>query len=462
MAQGYFLTGKAASPATFDYFFRENPFGGGYVIFAGLEDLLSLLESLEFRPDDIDYLRSLKFHNDFLSYLQRFRFRGTIHSVSEGEPVFPLEPLVRVDGTLLETQLVETVLLNLLNFESLIATKASRIRLAAGDKRLVDFGLRRAQGLGGIHASKAAIIGGVDATSNVYSAFTYGLQTSGTLAHSWVQSFDDELSAFRTFAELFPDGCVLLVDTYNTLTSGIPNAIAVARELEKKGKRLLGIRLDSGDLAYLSKKARSMLDDAGLSGVKIVVSNQLDEYLIRSLLQQGAPVDTFGVGTRLVTAEGSPSLDGVYKMSMCDDKPRIKFSDNISKTTLPGSKKLVRYSMDGDEFRADGVLLDAERSVDEIHHPYLAGQSTRVSGLREEPLFEKRMEDGKRVSAERRAETSALYARDRLRHLSPEHRRFENPHTYKVGVSQKLLNLREDLSRHHGADGRSRRARSAG
>ena len=339
MAQGYFLSGKAQTTAVFDYFFRENPFGNGYVIFAGLSDLLEILETLRFEDAEIEYLQSLGFKQEFLQYLRRFRFSGTIHAMREGELIFPLEPIVRVEGSLIETQMIETLLLNLLNFQSLIATKASRIRFAAGNRKLVDFGLRRAQGLGGIHASKAAIIGGIDATSNMYSAYHYSLEVSGTQSHSWIQSFGDELTAFRKFAEIYPDNCILLVDTYNALRSGLPNAIKVAKEMEARGQKLKAIRLDSGDLAILSKKARALLDAARLNYVQIVASNQLDEILISSLLQQEAPIDAFGVGTRLLTAHNCPALQGVYKLSVIGNQPTLKFSDNYARTTLPGRKK---------------------------------------------------------------------------------------------------------------------------
>ncbi|MBI4428480.1 MAG: nicotinate phosphoribosyltransferase [Ignavibacteriales bacterium] len=445
MSQGFFLSGHAKVKATFDYFFRENPFKGGFVVFAGLGDLLEILEDYSFENDDIEYLRKVGFDNRFLEYLLTFRFRGTLRSVREGEVVFPLEPLVRVEGDIAEVQVIETVLLNMLNFESLIATKAARLRMVAPDKRLVDFGLRRAQGFGGIHASKAAIIGGLDATSNVYSAFQFGLQATGTQGHSWIQSFDDELEAFRKFAEFYPDKCVLLVDTYNTLRSGIPNAIIVAKELEARGHRLLGIRLDSGDLAYLSKHAREMLDQAGLKYVKIAVSNQLDEYIIRSLLQQGAPIDIFGVGTRLVTGQDSPALDGVYKLSMYDGKPRLKFSENYEKTTLPGTKKTIRFLNDDGTFYADGVTLETESSIEYILHPFQPGQRSTVKNLHGEELLSVVMKDGRRLSDGFSPENSARYARDRLAKLAPEHKRFEFPHTYKVGISTELMHLRSRL-----------------
>ena len=449
MAQGHFLSGNADRKSTFDYFYRENPFKGGFVIFAGLSDLLGILERFTFDKEDIGYLRKLGFQEDFLRYLSSFRFRGTLNSVREGEVVFPLEPLIRVDGNIIEAQIIETVLLNIINFESLIATKAARIRMVAPDKRLVDFGLRRAQGFGGIHASKAAIIGGVDATSNVYSAFQFDLEPAGTQGHSWIQSFDDELTSFRKFAEIYPDKCILLVDTYNTLRSGIPNAITVAKELELRGHRMAGIRLDSGDLAYLSKKARAMLDEAGLRYVKIAASNQLDEYIIRSLLQQGAPIDIFGVGTKLVTGQESAALDGVYKLSMFDRRPRLKFSENYEKTTLPGIKKTMRYSNRDGVFCADGVSLMSESSVDEIFHPFVSTKRTPVKEYRCEPLFAEVMKDGKAVTDGFTPDNCARYAKERLAKLPEEHKRFEFPHTYKVGISQKIQDLRsgriEDL-----------------
>src|SRR5690625_13744 len=301
MAQGYFLAGRKDDRASFDYFFRDIPFDGGYVIFAGLSDLIELLEDFQFHEDELDYLSDQRFRKEFIRYLRDFRLNVDMMAPKEGEIVFPYCPILRVKGTVIETQILETLILNILNFESLIATKASRMKYAAGDRKVIDFGLRRAQGFGGIQASKAAFIGGAEATSNTYSSFVHGIPPSGTMAHSWIQSFEDELTAFRKYAEFYPDSSILLVDTYDTLESGVPNAIKVAGELEEKGYRLKGIRLDSGDLAYFSRKARKQLDDAGLDYVKIAVSNQLDEYLIKSLLSQNAPVDLFDVGTRLGT-----------------------------------------------------------------------------------------------------------------------------------------------------------------
>ncbi|HXH18737.1 MAG TPA: nicotinate phosphoribosyltransferase [Chitinophagales bacterium] len=445
MAQGYFVNGRKDAPACFDYFFRNCPFGGGYVLMAGLADLLEFLQELKFDDDDLNYLRSLGFKKEFLKYLANFRFRADIHSVREGEVIFPNEPVIRVCGNIIESQLIETLLLNIINFESLIATKTSRICRSAGSRIIVDFGLRRAQGLGGIHASRAAIIGGAKATSNVYSAFYYDLKTSGTQAHSWVQSFDDELTAFRDFAKVYPDNCILLVDTYDTLNEGIPNAIKVGREMEKRGHKLYGVRLDSGDLAYLSKKARKMLDDAGLHYVKIVASNLLDEYVIRSLLEQQAPIDAFGVGTKLVTGQPDAALDGIYKLCMSDNKPRMKLSESMEKQTLPGIKKVLRYSNGEGMFMADGILLETEKKADVIFHPHQPQKHTRVKNFSAEPLFQKVMEKGKITVKIQPPAVIAEYARKRLNMLPQEHQRFENPHTYKVGISDRLMNLRKTI-----------------
>ncbi|HUO58373.1 MAG TPA: nicotinate phosphoribosyltransferase [bacterium] len=448
MGQGYFLSGMADKPACFDYFFRDIPFKGGYVVFSGLADLLEVLEDLSFAEDDLKYLGDLGFQKTFLEYLKGFRFKGRLFSVREGEVIFPLEPVVRVEGSLFETQLIETLLLNFLNFESLIATKASRMVVAARGRRVVDFGLRRAQGLAGAQASRSAIIGGADATSNVYASQLFGLTPSGTQAHSWIQSFPDELTAFRRYAEIYPDNCIFLVDTYNTLKSGVPNAIQVAKEMEAKGKKLVGIRLDSGDLAYLSKHARDMLDQAGLHYVKIVASNQLDEHIVKSLLDQGAPINSFGIGTNLVTGQDSPALDGVYKLSVFNGEPCLKISENVGKTSLPGVKKIVRYTDPEGFFYADGVLLEDEKNTEYIFHPSFPEQKSRVAHCFPEGILFKVMEGGKALVKPSVAE-GAAYAKERLAKLSPERKRFENPHTYKVGISQKLMDLRNQIVQQH-------------
>jgi len=445
MAQGYLLAGKAETNAFFDYFFRENPFGNGYVVFAGLSDLLEVLEKLRFEDSEIEYIRSLGFKEEFLQYLYNFHFKGTIHAMREGEIVFPLEPIVRVEGTLFETQLIETILLNLLNFQSLIATKASRIRFAAGNRKIIDVGLRRAQGLGGIQASKAAIIGGLDATSNLYAAFRYSLQLAGTQSHSWIQSFGDELAAFRAYAEIYPENCTLLIDTYNVMRSGLPNALIVAKEMEEKGQKLKAIRLDTGDLASLSKKARAILDAAKLNYVQIVVSNQLDELLVNSLLQQGAPIDAFGIGTRLLTAYNCPALQGEYKQSIIGYQPTLKYAESYAKTSLPGRKKVVRYFDPMGHFDSDGVMMESEDGIEIFYDPLHTEQQHNVGGLVAKPIMQKVMEDGHITGSLPSALESARYASQQFSYLPGECKRFENPQRFKVGISPSLMRLRTFL-----------------
>ncbi len=447
MAQGHFLNGKKETRVCFDYFFRDMPFRGGYVVFAGLLDLLEFIERFRFDSDSRAYLRSIGFHASFIDYLASFTPALTIHAPIEGEIVFPNEPIVRVEGNIIAAQIVETVLLNILNFESLIATKASRIKHAAGDKPVTDFGLRRAQGLAGIHGSRAAVIGGVDSTSNVFSAKLFGLEPIGTQAHSWIQIYGDELEAFRQFAKAFPDRCTLLVDTYDTLGSGVPNAVTVAREMEKAGHRLKAIRLDSGDLAYLSKRSRRILDESGLHYVKIVASNQLDEYIIRSLREQDAPIDAFGVGTRLITGGDDASLDGVYKVSMCDGKPLMKISENVEKMTLPGMKKVWRFINDEGKFNGDAVMLEDETDIREMYHPFKPDTFKKVDPKRKQALLHKVMENGRMLIEKKSPYEIAGYVKERLNGLSDEHKRFEFPHIYKVGISRKLLDLRSGMVR---------------
>lgn len=446
MGQVYFLEGNAKTESVFDYFYRKLPFGGGYTIFAGLQDLLHILEEFRFSQADIDYLGTLGLHPDFLKYLKDFRFKGTIYAAEEGDIAFPTRPLLRVEANIIEAQIIETPLLNILNFQSLIATKASRMRQVAGDKILAEFGLRRSQGLGGYHASRAAMVGGFNSTSNVMAAHDFNVPAAGTMAHAFIQSHDDELTAFRSFAKFRPDHCTLLVDTYNTLESGVPNAITVAKEMEKDGKRLQGIRLDSGDLAYLSKRARQMLDDAGLHYVKITASNQLDEYVIKSLEEQGAPIDIFGVGTSLVTGEPDAALDGVYKLSFSGGKPRIKLSESLKKVTMPNRKQVFRvYDHDGNFFGADAIALDEEKNVAHMHHPFEPWKSMSLEGLKQEPLLKPVMKDGNILVPDKPLSEIATYSRERLALLPIEYKRFQNPHIYKVGMSTKLKDLRESV-----------------
>ena len=442
MAQGYFLEGRKNATSVFDYFFRKLPFGGGYLVFAGLGDLVNAIDNFRFDKDDIEFLREKGFHPDFLKYLSSFRFKGNLYSPDEGEIIFPNEPVIRIEGTIIEAQLIESILLNLINFESLIATKASRIRRVAGDRIFIDFGMRRAHGFGALHASRASVIGGADRTSNVMSAKLYGLKPSGTQGHSWIESFETELQAFRKFAEHYPDNCVLLVDTYDTLRSGIPNAITVAKEMEKRGKRLAGIRLDSGDLAYLSKRARQKLDQEGLDYVKIVASNQLDEYIIKSLLEQGAPLDAFGVGTRLAIGKEDGAVDGVYKLVMYDGQPRLKISDNIEKIILPGIKKILRFSNGEGLFRADGVFLENENSAEKIFHPNFPDKETLLAEFSSEELLKPVIVNGDLVKPMATEEKAAEYLQQRLTQLPEEHKRFEYPHIYRVGIGPGLLDLR--------------------
>ncbi|APF17736.1 nicotinate phosphoribosyltransferase [Caldithrix abyssi DSM 13497] len=445
MAQTYFKNNRMKHTACFDYFFRKLPFENGYLVFAGLQDLLEMLVDLRFDERDARFLIDEGFDRQFVDYLRQFRFKGTIYAMREGEVAFPVEPLLRIEGNLIETQIAETLVLNILNFQSLIATKAARVRYAAGERTVSDFGLRRAHGLGGIHASRAAVIGGCDSTSNMLAAFHYDLKAVGTMAHSFVQSFEDELSAFREYARFNPDSCVLLVDTYDTLKSGLPNAVKVARELEAKGHRLVGIRIDSGDLAYLSKKARQMLDQAGLDYVRIAVSNQLDEFVIRSLIEQKAPIDFFGVGTRLITGQPDAALDGVYKLSLFDSRPRMKISDTLIKSTLPGKKRVLRYSNGEGGFLADAIVLDDEQQIDCMYHPFEKEKRFKVAGLHQEDLFIKVMENGEIIMERESVEQIARRVRERLKMLPAEHKRFEYPHIYKVGVSKRLMDLRDSI-----------------
>jgi nicotinate phosphoribosyltransferase len=447
MAQGYFYAGKKDENAVFDYFFRTNPFGGGFLVFAGLEDLLQSILLFKYSDENLNYLDGKGFQKEFIEYLKTFRFKGKVYSVREGEIVFPNEPIVRIEGNIIETQLIETMLLNILNFQSLIATKAFRIALVAKDKPFTDFGLRRSHGTGGIMASRAAIIGGAASTSNVLAGFRYDLPVMGTMAHSWIQSFEDELTAFRKYAEINPDTTVLLVDTYHTLRSGVPNAITVAKELKEKGHQLVGIRLDSGDLAYLSKKSRSMLDEAGLNDVKIFVSNQLNEYVIKSLEDQGAPIDGFGIGTELVTGHPDAALDGVYKLAECNNQPRMKISENIEKVTLPGKKLLYRYYDSDGGFLRDGILLENENpnQCTRIYDTFHPERSTWVSNMKRELIQDVVMDKGEITIQTPAPVEIHKYLESRAVQLPNEHKRFIMPHIYKVGISKELLELRNEL-----------------
>jgi nicotinate phosphoribosyltransferase len=446
MAQVYFKKGHKEHTAVFDYYFRKLPFNGGYAVFSGLEELLEIISELRFSEQDLEFLKLQGFEEDFIRYLKDFRFRGSIFSAQEGDIVFPTRPILQVEANIIEAQIIETILLNLLNFQTLIATKASRIRLVAGNATLLDFGLRRAQATGGFYASRAAVVGGFDGTSNVQAGLNFDIPVSGTMAHSFIQSYDQELDAFRDFAEGRPKDCVLLVDTYNTLKSGVPNAITVAKEMEARGERLLAIRLDSGDLSYFAKESRKLLDAAGLEYVKIAASNQLDEYVIKSLLEQKAPIDIFGVGTNLVTGDPDAALDGVYKLAWSDGKPRIKISESIVKITLPHKKQVFRIKDDnGQCIGADAVGLFNEKRVKEMHHPFEPYKSMKLDSFHQEPILQKVMENGEMLIEKRSLNEIAEFSKKRLAELPIEYKRFNNPHIYKIGISEQLKEERERL-----------------
>ena len=445
MAQVYFNKNENQR-AVFNYYFRTLPYKGGYAVFAGLEELLDIIETLRFNEADLTYLKRHDFEPEFLDYLKTFRFNGTIKSVAEGELVFPNAPILEVEADLIEAQIIETLLLNILNFQTLIATKASRIRNVARNKTLLDFGLRRAQGAGGYYASRASIVGGFDGSSNVITGRDFDIPISGTMAHAFVQSYDDELTAFRDFAKHRPKNCVLLVDTYNTLKSGVPNAITVAKEMEVRDQKLLAIRLDSGDLAYLAKQSRKMLDDAGLNYVKIAASNQLDEYVIQSLQNQNAPIDIYGVGTNLVIGKPDGALDGVYKLAFSSGKPRIKISESISKVTLPHRKQVFRiYTENGAMIGADAVALAEETHVDLMHHPVEPFKNLNLKTLKQKPMLQPVMEFGRRINAKKSLSEIAAFSKKQLLALPDEYKRFDNPHIYKVGISTKLKEERDNL-----------------
>ena len=459
MMQGYFLNNNNET-VIFDVFYRENPSGSGYAICAGLGQVIEYIKDLNFSIDDIEYLRSLKiFDENFLLYLKDFHFTGDIYAIPEGTVVFPMEPLVKVIAPIMEAQLIETALLNMINHQSLIATKASRVVYAAGGQPVMEFGLRRAQGPdAGTLGARAAIIGGCIGTSNVLSAKLYDLPALGTHAHSWIMSFDDELSAFRKYAELYPLNTTLLVDTYDTLRSGVPNAIKVFEELRSRDTlpEKYGIRLDSGDLAYLSKKARKMLDGAGFADARITASSDLDEYLIDSLKTQGAKIDSWGVGTKLITSRDCPSFGGVYKLAAIQRDgefiPKIKLSENQWKITNPGNKKILRvYEKESGKVKADLIALADEKfsSTDPLllFDPVATWKKTYLKPdtytLREllVPVFL----SGKCVYTSPSVMDIRDYCLKEQDTLWDEARRLINPHIIYVDLSQNLYRMKTKL-----------------
>ena len=456
MMYGYFNEKMQDNVGIFDLFFRPKE-DVVYAVMAGTESVVEYINNIHFSEDDIGYLRSLKlFDESFLSYLKTFRFTGELYAMPEGTVVFPYEPLVRVRAPIMEAQLIETAMLTFVNHQTLIATKASRICYAAQGDSVLEFGLRRAQGAdAAIFGARAAIIGGCNATSNVLTGQMFDIPVSGTHAHSWVQSFPDEVSAFRAYARVFPDTTLLLVDTYDTLRSGVPNAITVFQELRAAGHEPVGIRLDSGDLAYLSKKARVMLDAAGFPKAKIAASSDLDEYLIRDLKMQGACISIWGVGTRLITSESNPALGGVYKMSgeVIDGAlvPKIKISDNPAKVTNPGFKKVFRLYDKGGMAVADLIALEHE-TIDtskplRIFDPIQTYKRMTLTNFTVRELLVPIFIDGKQVYQCPDIHEIAAYARRELDSMWDEYKRLLMPHTYKVDLSDSLYDLKQQLLR---------------
>ena len=457
MMHGYYME-HHDSKAVFDMFYRNNPFQGGYTIFTGIEELIDKLEGLSFSQSDIDYLRSLSiFDEGFLEYLKTYRFHGDVYAFDEGTPAFPGEPLIRVESDLMDAQLVETLLLNTVNFETLIATKASRMTLATkGHGNIMEFGLRRAQGENGAHsASRASFIGGTKSTSNTFAGKKYGIPVSGTMAHSWIMSYPSEEEAFRKFVEIYPDNGILLIDTYDTLGSGIEAAIKIGLEQKTKGKKI-GVRIDSGDLSYLTKEIRAKLDAAGLEDATICVSNDLTEEIIKSLVSDGAPIDSWGIGTHLVTGGTQSSLNGVYKLSAKEENgtmiPCLKVSNSYEKTTNPGIKQVYRFFDENHSPLADLITL-ADEEIESgknitFYHPFSTAdffvmKKGRYSTFT--PMLTKKMENGKRITPAPALTEIQRSSAEKLAVFDKSYKRQINPHIYKVSLSEKLKNLKTEL-----------------
>ena len=457
MAYGYFKSGKMNEITHFEVFYRSVPDNGGFVIASGLETIIDYVLNMSYSKEDIDFLRTKgMFDEEFLTYLSTFRFRGDIKAVKEGTPVFPNEPIVTVRGNAIEAQLVETYFLLAINHQSLIATKASRIVRAADGRGVMEFGSRRAQGeSAAIYGARAAYIGGVIGSANVITDKMYGIPALGTMAHSWIMMFDSEYEAFKTYANIFPTNATLLIDTYNVLKSGLPNAMRVFKEvLEPIGIKKGGVRIDSGDLTYLSKKVRKILDANGLDYVKIVASNSLDEYIIESLLNDGAKIDSFGVGERLITSKSSAVLGGVYKLVAVEENgqivPKIKISENPEKTTIAGAKDLYRlFDKETGKAIADVMAVRGEK-LDfkdgyEIFDPVYTYKRKTLENFYAESLLEDIFIDGKLVYKKPHINEIKEYANNCINYLWDEVKRFENPHKYYVDYSQRLYDQQEKL-----------------
>jgi nicotinate phosphoribosyltransferase len=459
MANGYYVGGYQDKWVVFDMFYRNNPDGGGFVVCAGLEQLIEYIENMHFTDADIAYLRGRgQFDEGFLGYLKNFHFRGTVEAVPEGTIVYPYTPLVKVTAPVIDAQIIETMLLLTINFQSLIATKSCRICRAAGDALVMEFGARRAHGAdAAILGARAAYIGGAGATATALTDELYGVKAVGTMAHSWVQFFDSEFEAFKAYAKTYPDSCTLLIDTYDILNSGVVNAIRVAKEvLEPAGHRLAGVRIDSGDLAYFSKKLRKILDQNGLTDCKIVVSNSVDEYLINSLNDQGAKIDSYGVGERLITSKSDPVFGGVYKLAAVQRadgtfEPKIKISENVEKITNPGKKTLYRiYNKETGYGYADLIALEDEVIDETAPIPFVDPKKPWKQMTFENVVVKKLhvtiFENGKLVYEKPALSEIRAYVKEQLEHtVYEEEQRLYNPHEHYVDLSRKLYQVKEQM-----------------
>lgn len=456
MANGYFNNGMKDTVAIFDAFYRNNPDGGGYSIFAGLNDIIDYVKNLSFSSSDIEYLRKEgNFSEDFLEYLKDFKFTGDIWAYPEGSVMFPNEPIITVKAPIIECSILETYLLLSMNFNSLIATKTSRIVKAAGNRLVMEFGARRAQGAdASLTGARAAYIAGAPVTSNTLSSKTYGFKPAGTMAHSWIQAFDSEYEAFKTYALSYPENCILLIDTYDTINSGLPNAMRIFKEILEPRGLSGGVRIDSGDLAYLSKEIRKILDENGFKDAKIVASNSLDEFKIISLLNQGAEIDSFGIGERLITSKSDPVFGGVYKLvGIYDDDQlisKIKVSENVEKITTPGFKNVYRlYDKKTGKAEADYISLRDEEMDDSkplvIFDPLFTWKMKKMDNYKARLMQEKIFEYGKLIYEEPSLDEIAKYCKSELDSMWEEVKRFDTPHNYYVDLSQDLWNLKQNL-----------------
>lgn len=456
MMNNYYTLGRHEDKAVFDVFYRKNTKYLSYNVFAGLEQVIDYIKELKFTDDDIAYLSSLNlFDKGFLEYLKEFKFSGDIYSMEEGSIIFPQEPLMRISAPLAQAQLIETAILNIVNFQTLIASKTSHIISAAKGADILEFGLRRAQGCdAGFYGARASYIAGAAGTSNVLAGKHLGIPVKGTHSHSYVMSFESELDAFMNYAKAYPNACLLLVDTYNTLESGVPNAIKVFDQLRKSGHEPVGIRIDSGDLAYISKKARQMLDDAGYEKAQICASGDLDEYVIEDLLIQGARIDSFGVGTRLITGWDNPALGGVYKMCAMEQdgemQPKMKFSDNIQKTTNPGVKKVYRiFDKITGKAEADLIALEDEVINESepltLYDPVETWKSKEISNFYLKELLVPVFKDGEAVYKNPSIEEMREKCKNNLEEFWDEYKRLTKPHKYKVDLSDKLYDLKKEF-----------------